>query len=136
MFVFILIHDCIILDYEWNFLLRKSFFKIYNKIDPNFCHHKTFFLHPTKQIWYFDKSKSFFLTIKTYLIFFNKNNRFHPYINLCDLTFHSHVQHIMHDMHSIVHWSQESRRPNFVWAEWVPNTFPFRNLVSGFRFLV
>ena len=94
------------------------------------------FLHPTKQIWYFDKSKSFFLTIKTYLIFFNKNNRFHPYINLCDLTFHSHVQHIMHDMHSIVHWSQESRRPNFVWAEWVPNTVPFRNLVSGFRFLV
>ena len=53
----------------------------------------------------------------------------------CDLIFHSHVQHIIHDMHKKVHWSQESRRPDFVWAEWVPNTFPFHNLASEFSSL-
>ena len=124
--------------YTTKFLSSKIFFFFkYNKTDLNFYHQKpSFFLHTTKQIWYFDKSKSFFLTIKTYLIFFNKKKKFHPYINLCDLIFHSHVQLIMHDMHSIVHWSQESKKPDFVWAEWVPNTFPFYNLASEFRFLV
>ena len=56
-------------------------------------------------------------------------------MNLCDLIFHSHVQHIVYDMHKKVHWSQESRRPYFVYAEWVPNTFLFYNLGSGFRSL-
>ena len=133
MFVFILIHDCIILDYEWSFLLRKSFFKIYkktdlnffhqksllllflyNKTDLNFCHHKTFFTsHKTYMIFW--QIKIIFLNNKNISdFFFNKKKIFHPYINLCDLIFHSHVQHIMHDMHSIVHWSQESRRPDFV----------------------
>ena len=32
-----------------------------------------------------------------------------------------------------VHRTQESKRPNSVWAEWVPNTFPFHNLASKFR---
>ena len=90
------------------------------------------------------QNRSEFLSSKNHFFFNNKNKsdffikkkRFHPYINLCDLIFHSHVQHIMHDMHNIVHWSQESRRPNFVWAEWVPNTLPFSSLASGFRFLV
>ena len=49
---------------------------------------------------------------------------------MCDLIFISHVQHIIHDMHNIIHWSQESRRLDFVWAEWVPNTFSFRNLAK------
>ena len=50
------------------------------------------------------------------------------------LIFVSHVQHIIYDMHNIVHWSQESRRPDSIWAEWVPNTFPFRNLTLDFTF--
>ena len=37
-------------------------------------------------------------------------------------------------MHKGVHWLQESRRPDLVWVEWVPNIFPFRNLASGFSF--
>ena len=137
-FAFILIHDCINLVYEWSFLLRKSFLK-----------------YITKQIWIFVIIKPFLFTYyKTDLIlwpikilcffynknisdfFFNKKKRFHPYINLCDLIFHSHVQHIIHDMHKKVHWSQESRRLDFVWAKWEPNTFPFHNLASGFTFLV
>ena len=36
-------------------------------------------------------------------------------------------------MQKKVYWSLESRRPDFVWAEWVPNTFPFRNLASELR---
>ena len=153
MFVFILIHDCINLDYEWNSLLRKSFFKVHSKIDLNFCHQKIILLNITKQILifiiknpsfftshktdlYFDKQKSIFFNNKNRSDFFKQKKRFHQYINLCNLIFYSHVQHIMHDMHNIVHWWQESRRPDFVWAEWVPNTFPFRNLASGFRFLV
>ena len=35
----------------------------------------------------------------------------------------------------VVYWSQESRRPNSIWMEQVPNTFSFRNLASGFRSL-
>ena len=35
----------------------------------------------------------------------------------------------------MVHWSQESRRPNSVWVEQVPSTFLFRNLTSGFKSL-
>ena len=31
-------------------------------------------------------------------------------------------------MHKMIHWSQESRRPDSIWMEWMPNTFPFRNL--------
>ena len=48
------------------------------------------------------------------------------------IQFCSCVQHIIHVMHKGVHWTQESRRPDYVWAEWVPNTFPFRNLASEF----
>ena len=29
----------------------------------------------------------------------------------------------------------ESKRPNFVWAEWVPNTFSSHNLAPKLRFL-
>ena len=29
-----------------------------------------------------------------------------------------------------VYWSLEFRIPDFVWVEWVPNTFPFHNLAS------
>ena len=109
-----------------------------------------FFKYITKQIWIFVITKLFFyipqsrfdiLTNQNHFFnnknisdFFNKKKRFHPFINLCDLIFHSHIQHIMHDMHSIVHWSQESRRPDLVWVEWVPNIFLFRNLASGFSF--
>ena len=39
-----------------------------------------------------------------------------------------YVQPIIHIMQKRVYWSLESRRPDFVWAEWVPNTFPFYNL--------
>ena len=48
------------------------------------------------------------------------------------IQFCSCVQHIIHVMHKGVHWTQESRRPDYVWAEWMPNTFPFRNLASEF----
>ena len=34
-----------------------------------------------------------------------------------------------------VHRSQESKRPDFDWADWVPNTIPFYNLASRFRSL-
>ena len=51
---------------------------------------------------------------------------------MCDLIFVSHVQHIIHDMHKKVHWSQEFRRLDSVWVEWVPNTFSLRNLTFGF----
>ena len=127
--------------------------KTYNKTDLNFYHQKPlFFLILQNRSEFLSSQNIFFTSHKADLIFwqikiiffnnknrydfFNKKKRFHPYINLCDLIFHSHVQHIMHDIHSIVHWSQESRRPDSVWVEWVTNTFPFRNLVSGFRFLV
>ena len=97
-------HDCINLDYEWSFLLRKAFFKIYNKTDLNFCHqkslfyffiffiydktdlnfchHKTLFFTSHKADMIFWQIKIiFFLTIKTNLIFYQKK-RFHPHINL------------------------------------------------------
>ena len=32
-----------------------------------------------------------------------------------------------------VQWSQESRKPESVWVEWVSNTFLFHNLASEFR---
>ena len=48
----------------------------------------------------------------------------------------SHVQHIIYNMHKMVHRSQGSKRLDSVWAEWVPNILPFRNLASGFRSLV
>ena len=35
----------------------------------------------------------------------------------------------------VVHRSQESKRPDSIWTEWVPNTFPFHNLAFEFRFL-
>ena len=35
----------------------------------------------------------------------------------------SHVQHIVYNMHKKVYQSQECRRSDFFWAEWVPNTF-------------
>ena len=63
----------------------------------------------------------------------------HSKINLCDKVFLFFyffyflcVQHIIHVMHKGVHWSQESRRPDSVWVEWVPNTFSFRNLAFEF----
>ena len=37
---------------------------------------------------------------------------------------------LLNIMHKRVYWSLESRRPNSVWAEWVSNTFSFRNLAS------
>ena len=42
------------------------------------------------------------------------------------------MQRIIHIMHKGVHWSLESRRPDPIYAEWVPNTFPFYNLASEF----
>ena len=36
-------------------------------------------------------------------------------------------------MQKRVYWSLESRRPDSVWAEWVPNTFLFHNLALKLR---
>ena len=38
-------------------------------------------------------------------------------------------------MQKKVYWSLEFRRLDSVWAEWVPNTFPFRNLAPSLEFL-
>ena len=44
-----------------------------------------------------------------------------------------YVQHIIHIMQKRVYWSLESGRLDSVWAEWVPNTFSFRNLAPELR---
>ena len=41
----------------------------------------------------------------------------------------------MHHLNGYINDHLESRRPDFVWVEWVPNTFPFRNLAPKSRFL-
>ena len=43
------------------------------------------------------------------------------------------VQHIFQHHAKMVYWALESRRPDSVWAEWVPNTFPIRNLALELR---
>ena len=94
------------------------------------------FLSPKTTYFYILQNRSGILTNQNQF-FTNQNKsdyfqkkRLHSKINLCDLIFVSHVQHIIHDMHKKVHWSQESRRPDSLWAEWVPNTFLFLNLAS------
>jgi len=44
-----------------------------------------------------------------------------------------YAQHIIHIMQKRVYWPLESRRPDSIWAEWVPNTFPFCNLAPELR---
>ena len=44
------------------------------------------------------------------------------------------MQHIIHIMHKRIYWSLEFRRPDSIWAKWVPNTFLFRNLASELSF--
>ena len=44
---------------------------------------------------------------------------------MCNISFISCIK--------MVQWSQEFSRPDSVWEEWVPNTFPFRNLTFECR---
>ena len=40
----------------------------------------------------------------------------------------------MHHSNAYINGHLESKRPDFVWAVWVPNIFPFGNLALEYRF--
>ena len=128
----------------WSFIKPKPFFLSFQKLIWCFFFHKNifdfsfinnffFFLSSQKQIWFFINQIQFFSTHNNRFEFFLKNKEEDAFIN-------KFVWFSLFHMYNIsfiscikgVHRSQESRRPDFVWVECVPNTFPFRNLTSKF----
>ena len=146
---------CYVLQQIWFFLIKSLFFfkKKKNHTKTYLTFFKTeilFFLITSKQIWFFftnlfffHKNKSdfslqiliFFFIHKRYLNFSKKKKWYIHKINLLELI-SINVYHVCSTYHShhakMVYWSLESRRLDSVWAEWVPNIFPFCNLTSEF----
>ena len=129
---------------------KNQFFPLVLKIDLIFLNQKTlfylikqdlifffftknyFFLPIPKQIWFFLNQINFLLqdrfeffskeedTLINRLMWLSLVKVFHVY----NISFISCIKG--------VHWSWKFRRPNSIWVEWVPNTFPFCNPASKF----
>ena len=79
---------------------------------------------------------SFFLIFKTNLNFLLEREHIHK-ANLVKLIFVQCLSCVFNIsfniMHKRVYGSLEPRRPNSIWAKWVPNTFLFCNLAPKLR---
>ena len=115
------------------YLLVKTLFSLYIKINLIFFTKLIFYLHKNRSGFFFNDSNQFSLFTKTDLNFFLKRGYMHN-IDLCELVLVKCLSCmfniLLNIMHKRVYWSLESRRPDSVWAEWVSNTFSFRNLAS------
>ena len=119
------------------FFLKTKDFVLFNKHRFEFSLQKPLFFTQQKEIWFFFfflNWNQILLLTTIDLIFLNKEedafiNKFvwFSFVHMYNISFITCIKG--------VHRSQESRRPNSVQAEWVLNTFSFRNLASEFRFL-
>ena len=69
------------------------------------------------------------------VFFLNKNCRFWIFKELINVDFRDFNMSYHASFEKVYNGHLESRKQDSVWAEWVPNTFPFCNLTPELRFL-
>ena len=115
----------------WYFLAKTLFF-LYIKTYLIFVTNPLIFIHKTYLIFF---SNPFFYSQN---ISESSWKRGHIYkVNLFKLFFVMCLSCVFNISFNIMqknaYWSLESKRPNSVWTELVPNTFPFNNLAPKLR---